>query len=468
MCPNLSNVYEQLSTLACLQQFINPYLSPNHHPEPFDSGFRNILECCADIRELIIDETEELNDDTLSDIGNLCPGLLKFQFASSLNVSDRGLALLASKCTNITSLNIAMTIISDIGVVEVANHCANLQELTLSGCPLISDKSLEAIGKCSKQLRCLVVNEALTGPAEVTDRGIIAIANGCSNLDSLAVCRCMQVSDISIEITAKKCQQLQKLYISNCNHITDRSILALIQHSIKLKILVAQECLGITDASISVLLQKSSNLQVLDLGGCDNIKSLTPTGCRIANELNRESSLSVLDISLCDEITDDSLKMIADMCPRLDNFFLHGCDQITDKGLKYLIKSCPLLQNLEISIFLSQTSKITDDTFCYIANTCTNLNKLNLRGNMNITETGLCEIMTKCRSLRKLQLTIGDGSMLTDELVIHIITESRRKCVTLLSGVNDDYNNMDINFTFPPLVKTFSRQPNKNIIDFGF
>ncbi|KAH9316466.1 hypothetical protein KI387_025093, partial [Taxus chinensis] len=80
----------------------------------------------------------------------------------------------------------------------------------------------------------------------VTDRGVIAIAEGCSKLEVLSLSGCSKVTDSATRTLAFRCRNLKILHLSSCKSLTD---------------------IGVT----FLLHQLNNSLCLLDLVGCKSI-----------------------------------------------------------------------------------------------------------------------------------------------------------------------------------------------------
>jgi len=168
-------------------------------------------------------------------------------------------------------------------------------------------------------------------------------------------------------------------------------------------------CLGLTNTSkqqLLWLLPRLSNIRVLSLQGLDwvtSVSALTSSSCPAVTSLNLDSvssmndssisalvrprenkrsplsSLRNLDLSRTD-ISDISLRYLAQYLPSLSSLNLSSCSKLTDAGLVQLgDPNLPLCSTLT-SLTISSCKSVTDLT--HLAR-CTNLYQL------NFTETGV-------------------------------------------------------------------------------
>lgn len=148
---------------------------------------------------------------------------------------------------------IALPFVFDDVLVELGHFCPKLKELRFEG------------------FSCTV--SKLTKKHPVTDRGVIAVAEGCAELEVLSLIGCSKVTDLAIRELASGCRKLKILYLSRCNKLTD---------------------IGVT----SLLHQLVGSLCLLDLVGCKNITKDIISSLTLLKE-EQGSNIHVLAISKC-------------------------------------------------------------------------------------------------------------------------------------------------------------------------
>ena len=124
---------------------------------------------CFVLRELSISDCDQISDVSLLELARLGP---KLRYLS------------AAKCHRIT----------DRGVSAVAKHCYKLRYLNVRGCEAVSDRSLETLARNCNKLRSLDI-----GKCDVTDSGLIQIAEKIPSLRKLSVRGCEMISDVGVE-----------------------------------------------------------------------------------------------------------------------------------------------------------------------------------------------------------------------------------------------------------------------------
>jgi F-box and leucine-rich repeat protein GRR1 len=92
--------------------------------------------------------------------------------------------ILRHSADSLRVIDLSQCKITDDAVEGIVSHAPRIQTFILSGCSLLTDKSLESISKLRDRLDVLM----LAHVCNITDRGIINLARACNNL------RCIDVA----------------------------------------------------------------------------------------------------------------------------------------------------------------------------------------------------------------------------------------------------------------------------------
>ena len=212
---------------------------------------------------------------------------------------------------------------------------SELQSLNLWGCKNITDASLLKVVKQCSNLQSL----DLTGCENITDASLAKVGRGCSNLLLLNLSYCQNITDASLSEVGRGCSNLQTLNLYCCTNITDASLVEVARGCLKLQTLKLPS--NITDAAVSEVARGCSNLQTLKLPSniTDAAVSEVARGC---------SNLQTLDLLGCTNITDASVMEVARRCSNLQSLDLGGCENITNASLAEIARRCLNLQTLNL------------------------------------------------------------------------------------------------------------------------
>ncbi|KAF5467835.1 hypothetical protein F2P56_012047 [Juglans regia] len=217
----------------------------------------------------------QLEDDAVQTIANCCHDLQVLDLSKSFKLSDRSLFALAHGCRNLSKLNISgCSAFSDSALAYLASFCQNLKVLNLCGCvQAASDIALQAIGRYCSQLQSLNLGWC----DNVSDVGVMCLAYGCPDLRTLDLCGCVRITDDSVIALANKCLHLRSLGLYYCQNITDTAMYSL-AHS--------------------------------------RVKKKTPIW-KPMKEMNDEDGLRTLNISQCTALTPPAVQAVCDTFPAL-------------------------------------------------------------------------------------------------------------------------------------------------------
>ncbi|KAJ3163413.1 hypothetical protein HDU88_006364 [Geranomyces variabilis] len=124
---------------------------------------------------------------------------------------------------------------------RICGACSNLLSLHLGRCSNLTDKALRDVTYRSTRLKALTIQEA----DGITDEGLMSVGKRCASLEYLNVC--------------------------NVVHITGRSIVAIVDGCPLLRGVILRGCRRIAARSIQYLMLKATHLRELTLIDCDDL-----------------------------------------------------------------------------------------------------------------------------------------------------------------------------------------------------
>ncbi|XP_077254148.1 EIN3-binding F-box protein 1-like [Tasmannia lanceolata] len=194
------------------------------------------LTPCKSLRSLTIRNCPGFGSAGLAIVGKLCPNLQTVDFSGLCGATDSGLLLLLESCeSGLINVNLGGCInISDAVVLTMARkHGNTLKHLSLDGCRKITDQSLVALGDSCSLLIDLDISKCA-----VTDMGIAALA--CAkqlNLRILSLSGCSLLSDKSMPFLHNLGQSLVGLNLQHCSLISRKAVELLEEQSWRCDIL---------------------------------------------------------------------------------------------------------------------------------------------------------------------------------------------------------------------------------------
>ena len=235
-----------------------------------------------EIHDIRIIGCERITNDSLKHIGIYSNKLINLNLEDCFHVSDEGLLHILKSCTDIKSLDLSGTCVTNIGMCSISVYCRYLKSLKVARCRKLTG---EGFGGTTEDFRYLEYLDISSNYEGITDKGI--------------------------QILVRKCISLTYLDISNSSNITDISILTIADCCPKLQEFLAKGCIRITQEGLIYLVRKNNNLMTLNI---DEIS-----------------------------ITNHLLFAIANNCPNLIKLSINKYLNIKE-GIKYIHLKCPKLQ----------------------------------------------------------------------------------------------------------------------------
>ncbi|KAH9760662.1 EIN3-binding F-box protein 1 [Citrus sinensis] len=190
-------------------------------------GVRSVSPCKS-LRSLSIRNCPGFGDASLAVLGKLCPQLQNVDLSGLQGVTDAGFLPVLESCeAGLAKVNLSGCVnLTDKVVSTMAElHGWTLEMLNLDGCRKISDASLMAIAD-----NCPLLCDLDVSKCAVTDFGIASLAHGnYLNLQILSLSGCSMVSDKSLGALRKLGQTLLGLNLQHCNAISTNSVDMLVE-----------------------------------------------------------------------------------------------------------------------------------------------------------------------------------------------------------------------------------------------
>ncbi|XP_010243424.1 PREDICTED: F-box protein At3g58530 [Nelumbo nucifera] len=215
-CQKISDKGFEAVTSACLKLKV---LSIYWNVRVSDLGIKHMVDHCKYIVDLNLSGCKNITDKSLHLIADNYQELEFLNLTRCVKVTDGGLQQVLLKCCLLRSLNLyALSSFTDEAYKKIA-VLAHLRFLDLCGAQNLSDQGLSCIAKCKN-----LVSLNLTWCVQITDVGVIAIAEGCCSLEFLSLFGIVGVTDRCLEVLSRFCSNtLATLDVNGCIGIKRRS-----------------------------------------------------------------------------------------------------------------------------------------------------------------------------------------------------------------------------------------------------
>ncbi|KAH9609981.1 hypothetical protein KSS87_007367 [Heliosperma pusillum] len=267
-------------------------------------------------------------------------------------------------------------------------------QLDLSG-HCISDVSLRK-AVLSKGLPVLTTI-SLKGACRVSDAGLNVIVSAAPVLRSLNLSQCSLLTDVGIKTIADSLGSIvHELYLDDCDTLNAMNILPSLQRLVQLEVLSLRGISSVSDKFIkSLLISNGQNIKELVLANCVN---LTDSSMKVIAETC--SQLCVLDLSYLRKLTDIGMAHLANGCHGIQDLRLCRNAFSDDAIAAFFETSGQSLKELS----LNNVIKVGQNTTISLARRCKNLESLDLSWCRGLTDDALGLIADSCTSLRLLKI----------------------------------------------------------------
>jgi hypothetical protein len=356
--------------------------------------------------------------DIFKEIVRLCPNITGVHFDSKseadqadqvddcLEVLTRGLQLLST-------LTIAV-LCTARGIARALAHCKNLSRLTCTGrrvkvnagiaiptltyincsSAYVEPAVLVALGQRCHELKTLRITYEYNHQRDhhITDAGVRAVLQGCPKLRETDLAQSARISDgLRVELAAH-CN-FTRLDLSKWERTSEELAQDVLTACPNLTEVDCFHCKWLTDATLAVCAQHCPRLESLSLWACTNV---TTDGVRtLVAERGRQ--LSQINLMDCSQLEDGAVFAVAEHCPRL--LEIKCPPNVSDASMVKLAEGCPQLTTVFLSI-----SVVGDAGVAALATHCPKLTALYLRGSINVTIQGIRALAKHCRLLTHLEL----------------------------------------------------------------
>lgn len=184
-----------------------------------DLSIKYLVKHCKYISDLNLSGCKGISDQSMRYIGDNYKELEQLNITRCIKITDHGLQNVLLKCTALRGLNLyALSSLTDRAYGKIG-FLAHLEFLDLCGAQNLSNRGLSCIAGCKN-----LVSLNLTWCVQVTDEGVIRIAEGCRSLEFLSLFGIVGVTDRCLEVLSSCCSNtLTTLDVNGCIGIKRRS-----------------------------------------------------------------------------------------------------------------------------------------------------------------------------------------------------------------------------------------------------
>ncbi|XP_051054534.1 F-box/LRR-repeat protein 4 isoform X2 [Phodopus roborovskii] len=211
---------------VCGSELVRLELSCSHFLN--ETCLEVISEMCPNLQDLNLSSCDKLPPQAFGHIAKLCSLKRLILYRTKVEIEDYDViaSMIGAKCKKLRTLDLwRCKNITENGIAELASGCVLLEELDLGWCPTLQS-STGCFARLARQLPNLQ-KLFLTANRSVCDTDLEELASNCSRLQQLDILGTRMVSPASLRKLLESCKDLSLLDVSFCSQIDNRAVLEL-------------------------------------------------------------------------------------------------------------------------------------------------------------------------------------------------------------------------------------------------
>ncbi len=237
----------------------------------------------------------------------------------------------------------------------------------------------------------------------VTDDAVAHLAKSCRQLEMFSLDKCHAVTDLSISSLAEHCSLLRDITLTNMSRITKHSIEALSTHCIHIHSLSVRRCEKIPAADVARSIRSGLKHLACELSTLVNGKKVARwrnKPVELLDDLEGVQKLCALEsLRLVNVgISDAMFAALTRTCKTMRVLMLTEQLHIKYQSLLLIAEHWPQLEELS----LVSCAQLNDAVILAIAESCVGLTLLDVSRSFAVREPAIRTIITKCVHLRSL------------------------------------------------------------------
>ena len=181
------------------------------------------------------------------------------------------------------------------------------------------------------------------------------------------------------------------------NNITNEQTITKIINKLSVSVIDIKfnKCYDLSDESIKKLAENCKSITSINLNSCSKLTSKA-----IIDLSNNCTAITSIDLTYCFNLKDNAIKKLAENCNGITSINLSHCRNLTDEAIKKLAENC----NGITSINLSYCSNLTDEAIKKLAQNCNGITSINLSYCSNLKNEAIDELAENCKGITSINL----------------------------------------------------------------
>lgn len=372
-------------------------------------------------------------------------------------VTDHAIEVLSSNLRNLKSIHLSGNhFLSDSALVSLSTNCPNLTEIVAHDCSFMRGEGIVFVLRHSPNLtsvsvnRIAVLSRLMGGESNpfqraralrhlslsrmlVPDELLVSLGDVELQMQELSLSDCWGLSFAGLASVLKAYgRSLRRLVLIGLSFLSDGMMVSVLPHLSNMNSINLSCCCDLSNTTFFSIIRHCPSIEQIEMRKTSVGQGLLPA----APCLNQR--LKSLRLTENPYLDDNTVRLIAASCPRLDSLDISYCWDVTAEGMKHLGERCPEITELSIkgctqiqslgtsSGFLklktlkASGSWLHDEALSVLAQSCKGLSWLDLDGCPEVTEKGVRDVVMGCKRLQQLYL----GPQSVDLSVLNWIVSS--------------------------------------------
>ncbi len=287
-----------------------------------DEAMREISRHLKNLKHLSVESCNRITDDGVISVVTACPELQRLNLSHCEFMTDDGLLAIAEKSRKLESLKMGFCFhLTNNGFYSFSLrvNAATLKELDFSACRRLEDTGLHNIStRCTK-----LVSLNLYYCNKITDEGAKAVTHNLWDLEDLNLQDLYKVTDASftydqefdgrIVVNKVMLKKIKKMSLADCKEVTDRGLAEIAHRCTDLVSLNLKGCVNISNEGVRLMINDHITEQRIG----EHLKELNFTFCHRLTDAALQTiasnmpGLEGIDLTGCVLVTDVGVQVIA-------------------------------------------------------------------------------------------------------------------------------------------------------------
>ncbi|KAJ3091459.1 hypothetical protein HK102_000484 [Quaeritorhiza haematococci] len=254
---------------------------------------------------------------------------------------------------NLIFLNLGRTWVVDDWVVNIAGRCPNLQSVFLEECGALTDRSISVLSSSCRHLTTVKLRNCVG----IGDDGIVDLSRNCPRLKALGISY-TQCTDRTLSSLSDYSPMLETLFMNDLGLATEKSVIQLVERrGPTLRTLGMGGCDVVTDKTIVKIATCCPNLEELDISNCGmdedydyDCDATQGSGAQHVDEVAADAAMHAAMHTDNDCLNGPvSTRFGAERLAKVNMILASNSESITQTSLELLLDGCPRLRTLVVA-----------------------------------------------------------------------------------------------------------------------